>query len=208
MNLKLMNTKAAAFLLAFMMVESGSALAATAVLSGVSGNICSYTSYSADASGNLSVTCAETDPPPTPTAPSCILTASPSTINAGSSTNLNANCSPAATSFAWTGTSFTGNGGAVNPTSTTTYSVIGTNNFGAGNTATVVVTVTTGNGGIGTRTVPPTPQSPLADIRAWNYAFETKNNIPHNLKAEAVGYMAYLKVIQAGKPTQIFLPIW
>ncbi len=213
MNLKLMNTKAAAFVLALMMIDSGSALAGTVTLSGVTGNTCgSYTGYSADGSGNLTVTCGDTGPAPTPTvAPSCTLTASSASINAGSNSFLTANCSPAATSFAWTGTNFTGSGGTVNPTSTTAYSVTGTNSVGSGNTPSVVVTVTTGGGGSGspgTRTVPPTSQSPLADIKLWNYGFETLNFIPHNVKAEAVGYMAYLKVIQAGKPTQFHLPKW
>lgn len=215
MNLKLMNTKAAAFILAFMMVDAGSALAGTVVLSGVTGNTCSsYTGYSADASGNLTVTCADTGPTPTPTeVPSCTLTASPATINAGSTSMLIANCSPAATSFAWTGANFTGSSGTVNPTGTTSYSVTGTNSVGTGNPASVVVTVAEGSGGgsgstVGTRTVPPTSQSPLADIRTWNYAFETRNYIPHNGKVEPVGYMAYLKVIQASKPTQIHLPVW
>lgn len=208
MNLKLMNTKAAAFVLALMMIDSGPALAGTVVLSGVTGNTCSsYTGYSADASGNLTVTCADTGPAPTPTeAPSCTLTASPTSITAGSYSMLSVNCSPVATSFVWTNT---GSGGQVYPASTTTYSVTGTNSVGTGNLASVTVTVTPGGSGlVGTRTVPPTSQSPLADIRTWNYAFETRNYIPHNGKVEPVGYMAYLKVIQASKPTQIHLPIW
>lgn len=212
MNLKLINTKAAAFVLAFMMIDSGSALAGTVVLSGVTSNACSsYTGINLDANGNLTVTCGDTGPAPTPTQPpSCTLTASPSSITTGSISTLIVNCSPAATSFAWTGTNFTGSSGTVNPTSTTTYSVAGTNSVGTGNTAPVTVTVSSGggSGSTGTRTVPPTSQSPLAEIKAWNYAFETLNFIPHNLKVEAVGYMAYLKVIQAGKPTQIHLPIW
>lgn len=209
MNLKLMNTKTAILVLAFMMADAGPALAGTVLLTGVTGNSCSsYTGYSADSSGNLTVTCADTGPTPTPTeAPSCTLTASPASINAGSYSILSANCSPAATSFAWTGT---GSGGQVSPTSTTTYSVTGTNSFGTGNTATVTVSVSQQPSGPsnspGTRSAPPTSQSPLSDIRAWNFAFETVNYIPHNVKVEPVGYMAYLKVIQAGKPTQIHLP--
>lgn len=211
MNLKL-NTKAAAFILAFMMIDSGPALAGTVVLSGVASNTCSsYTGFNVDANGNLTVTCADTGPAPTPTeAPSCTLTASPTSITTGSISTLIANCSPAATSFAWTGTNFTGSSGTVNPTSTTSYSVTGTNSAGTGNTTSVVVTVTPASGGgsgsTGTRTVPPTSQSPLADIRAWNAAFERLNSLPPNVKWEPVGYLSYLKQMQAAKPTQIHLP--
>ncbi|RFC31174.1 MAG: hypothetical protein DID91_2727704323 [Candidatus Nitrotoga sp. MKT] len=210
MNFKLINTKIASVVLTFMMVNSGSVLAGTVTLTGVTGNSCSsYTGYSADASGNLTVTCTDTAQTPTE-APSCTLTASPSTISTGGTSTLIASCSPAATSYEWTGSTFTGGSRTVSPTSTTTYSVAGINSIGKGNTAAkeIIVTPNTGGEVPGTRTTPPTSLSPLADIRAWNYAFETRNNIPHNLKAEAVGYMAYLKVIQAGKPTQIFLPLW
>ncbi|RFC38711.1 MAG: hypothetical protein DID89_2727548209 [Candidatus Nitrotoga sp. CP45] len=215
MNFKLISTKVASVVLTFMMVNSGSVLAGTMTLIGVTGNTCpTYTGYSADASGNLTVTCSsETAETPTQ-APSCTLTASPSTISVGSTSTLIASCSPAATSYEWNGTNFTGGSRTVNPTSTTTYSVAGINSVGKGNTASREITVTEnsggggGGGGVGTRTTPPTSLSPLTDIRTWNYAFETRNNIPHNLKAEAVGYMAYLKVIQSGKPTQIFLPLW
>ncbi|MFZ1765078.1 MAG: hypothetical protein WAT68_00165 [Candidatus Nitrotoga sp.] len=216
MNFKLINTKVASVVLTFMMVNSGSVLAGTVTLTGVTGNSCpSYTGYSADANGNLTVTCSsDTGQPPTE-APSCTLTASPSTISVGSTSTLIASCSPAATSYEWTGSTVTGGSRTVSPTSTTTYSVAGINSIGKGNTAAKEIIVTPadtsgggGGGGVGTRITPPTSLSPLTDIRTWNYAFETRNNIPHNLKAEAVGYMAYLKVIQAGKPTQIFLPLW
>lgn len=206
MNLKLMNTKTAILVLAFMMADTGSALAGTVLLTGVTGNSCSsYTGYSADASGNLTVTCADTGPAPDPTeAPSCTLTASPASINAGSYSILSANCSPAATSFEWTGT---GSGGQVSPTSTTTYSVTGTNSFGKGNTATVTVSVSQQQSNSpGSRSTPPTSQSPLSDIRAWNYAFETINYIPHNAKVEPIGTLAYYKRIQADKPIQFHLP--
>ena len=76
--------------------------------------------------------------------PTCILTASPSTINAGQSSTLTATCSPAATSYAWTNTGFasTVSTGNVAPTLTTTYFVIGSNAAGAGNSASATVTVT------------------------------------------------------------------
>ncbi|MDO9102066.1 MAG: hypothetical protein Q8K74_10950 [Candidatus Nitrotoga sp.] len=210
MNFKLISTKVAYVVLTFMMVNSGSVLAGTMTLIGVTGNTCpTYTGYSADASGNLTVTCSsETAETPTQ-APSCTLTASPSTISAGTTSTLFASCSPAATSYEWNDTGFTGGSRTVNPTSTTTYSVAGINSVGKGNTASREITVTSANiGESGTRTVPPTSFAPLADIRTWNAAFEKRNNIPPNPKAEPVGYMAYLKLIQANKPTMIFLPLW
>ncbi|RFC35405.1 MAG: hypothetical protein DID90_2727554457 [Candidatus Nitrotoga sp. LAW] len=210
MNFKLINTKVASVVLTFMMVNSGSVLAGTVTLTGVTGNSCSsYTGYSADANGNLTVTCSS-DTVQTPTeAPSCTLTASPSTISTGGISTLIVSCSPAATSYEWTGSTFTGGSRTVSPTSTTTYSVAGINSIGKGNAASKEITVTQTGGEVpGTRTVPPLSTAPLTDIRTWNYAFETRNNIPHNVKVEPVGYMAYLKLIQAGKPTQIFLPLW
>ncbi|CAN5362120.1 hypothetical protein BH11PSE11_BH11PSE11_20540 [soil metagenome] len=76
--------------------------------------------------------------------PTCTLTATPSSITAGGSSTLTASCSPAATSFTWTNTGFAGNAdsGNVSPTSTTTYSVAGTNAAGTGSPASVSVTVT------------------------------------------------------------------
>jgi hypothetical protein len=167
MNFKLINTKIASVVLTFMMVNSGSVLAGTVTLTGVTGNSCSsYTGYSADASGNLTVTCSS-DTAQTPTeAPSCTLTASPSTISIGGTSTLIASCSPAATSYEWTGSTFTGGSRTVSPTSTTTYSVAGINSIGKGNTASKEIIVTpadTGGGGVGTRTAPPTPQ-PLSQI--------------------------------------------
>ena len=215
MNFKLMNTKSAPIILAVLMANSLAVQAGTVTLTGVTTNTCAaYTGYNADANGNLTITCSgETEQTPT-VAPSCTLTASPSTISSGSSSMLIANCSPAATSYVWTGINFTGSGGNVSPVSTTTYSVTGSNSVGNGNTATREITVTeatpppTNNSTPGTRTTPPTTQSSLSDIKAWNYAFETVNYIPHNAKVEPVGTMAYYKLIQAGKPTQFHLPTW
>ncbi len=208
MKLKLMNTNAAILGLALLMAHSGPVLAGKVVLSGVTGNTCSsYAGYSADASGNLTVTCsADTEPAPAPTgAPVCNLTASPTTITAGTSSTLIATCSPAATSYAWTGSGagiFTA-GGTVSPSNTTTYTVIGTNDNGAGNTASVVVTVSSATS---SGTVAPTSTSSIEEIKRWNYAFETINYMPHNYKWEPVYYMSYLKQMQIGKPTQYKLP--
>ena len=77
--------------------------------------------------------------------PVCVLTTSPTTIIAGSSSLLTASCSPAATSYSWTNTGF-GSGtssGLVSPSATTTYTVTGTNAAGVGNTANATISVTT-----------------------------------------------------------------
>ncbi|RFC39168.1 MAG: hypothetical protein DID90_2727552426 [Candidatus Nitrotoga sp. LAW] len=169
-----------------MVINTEHVLAGTVTLVGVTENSCSYTGYGSDANGNLTVAGSGKSGPISPiAAPACTLSASSTSISLGSSSFLVANCSPAATSFAWTGTSFTGGSGTVSPMNTTIYSVTGTNSVGTGNTASVVVTVSAvpggGSGSPGKRTVPPTSQSPLADIKAWNYAFEAFNSFPHNV---------------------------
>lgn len=143
MNFKLRNTTAAVLGLALQMVHAGSAQAAMIALTGATGSSCTYTSYSATSSGDLAVVC---NTGSTPTVPSCMLSASPSTINSGGASTLTATCSPVATSYKWTGTGtevFTGStsAGNVSPTSTTTYTVTGTNGSGFGNTAQNTVTV-------------------------------------------------------------------
>ena len=77
--------------------------------------------------------------------PQCTLSASPGTIAAGQTSILTATCNPAATSYVWTNTGFaaTASTGTVSPTVTTSYSVIGSNAAGSGNTASATVTVTT-----------------------------------------------------------------
>lgn len=76
--------------------------------------------------------------------PSCSLSAAPFSIQRGSSSTLTASCSPAATFFSWVNADIAGNAasGTVSPTTTTTYSVRGSNSAGAGNTASATVTVT------------------------------------------------------------------
>lgn len=211
--MKIVNSKLA--IVGLILMGSGPALAGTVVLSGANGNSCSsYSSFSVDATGNLVVACNDGREPsssPTPTAsviPSCTLTASPAVIAPGGSSTLTASCTPAATSYIWTGPGMSGVStasakGTVRPSGTTPYSVTGVNNVGTGNTATKVVTVSATNSRTGS---PPSGSAPIAEIKAWNYAFETLNNIPHNLKAEPIHYMEYLKVIQANKPTIILLP--
>lgn len=206
MNSKLISTRNVVITSALLLLAAGSAFAGSITLSGTTGNSCQYSTFSVDSSGNLTAVC-NTAPPPTPTlTPTCTLAASPSTISAGATSTLIASCSPAADSYVWTGagtSSFTA-GGTVTPTATTTYSVVGSNGSGAGNTAFVSVTVsvpTTGGSG-----PTPTPNSPVAEVRRWIYAFETRNFIPHDTKSEPYGTMSYWKLIQAGKPTQYFLP--
>ena len=65
--------------------------------------------------------------------PLCTLTATPAIVSAGASSTLTASCTPAATSFEWSGgtcTGLTGSTCTVTPTVTTTYSVIGSNTGG------------------------------------------------------------------------------
>src|SRR5450759_42261 len=80
-----------------------------------------------------------------PTAPICTLTATPASISAVGSSTLSASCSPAATSYVWTGGTCAGTSGAsctVMPSVTTTYTVAGINSAGTGAAASATVTVT------------------------------------------------------------------
>ncbi|MBK7003247.1 MAG: hypothetical protein IPH35_26010 [Rhodoferax sp.] len=80
------------------------------------------------------------------TAPVCTLNANPSSITAGSSSTLTATCTPAATSYIWTGGSCAGTSAStctVSPTATTTYTVQGSNAGGTNQAASVTVTVST-----------------------------------------------------------------
>lgn len=76
--------------------------------------------------------------------PSCTLTANPSSIVSGESSTLTANCSPAASSYVWTGGTCVGSGSTctVFPQSgSQTYTVTGVNAAGYGAAATATVTV-------------------------------------------------------------------
>lgn len=88
--------------------------------------------------GDLGVTC---NRPPVATVPQCSLVAAPATISAGAQSLLTATCSPAATSYTWTGTAATGATASIAPTATSTYTVRGSNAAGAGNVASATVTV-------------------------------------------------------------------
>ena len=80
-----------------------------------------------------------------PSAPTCTLTATPASISAGDTSTLTANCSPAATSYVWTGGTCAGTSAAscmVTPSASTTYTVAGINSAGTGAAASATVTVT------------------------------------------------------------------
>lgn len=204
MKTKLCNTRSAVIGLTLLLINAGPVLAGSITLNGTTQNSCAYSTFSVDSNGDLTATCVTSSPPPL--TPSCTLSASPTTVNAGSSSILTASCSPAATSYAWTGAgteNFT-TGGTVTPTANTTYTVRGTNGDGAGNIASRTVSIAVQQGL--TCGAVPTSTSPIDIIKRWNYAFETINFIPHNYKNEPVSYMAYLKLIQANKPTIIILP--
>jgi hypothetical protein len=210
MNKKLINTRRAVISFALLMCNAGPVLAATITLSGATGNSCSYSNFTPDLNGNLTATCVPS-PSSTPTlTPTCTLSASPSVINAGQTSTLIANCSPAATSHVWTGAGTTGftSGGTVTPSVTTAYTVIGTNADGTGNTASATVSIAV----IGPSPSPnpnpqvPTSTSPIAEIVKWNKAFASINYFPFDSRAEQVYLMSYNKQMQAAKPVQYHLP--
>ena len=76
--------------------------------------------------------------------PICTLTATPTSIIGAGTSTLTVKCSPAATSYIWTGGSCAGTSGTsctVSPTVTTAYSVTGSSTGGTGNTASATVAV-------------------------------------------------------------------
>lgn len=94
--------------------------------------------------------------------PICSLVAIPDRVALGESAMLTATCSPTATSYQWTHANLDTktSRGNVTPTTTTTYSVVGSNQAGSGNTATATVTVVQGR--------PVTPTSLLAPTGTIN----------------------------------------
>lgn len=208
--MKLRTTKGAAMGLSLLLMGE-SALAGMVFLTGAPGNSCSsYSSFSVDAKGNLTVNCSDETIPSTASIPLCTLTASPSTISLGGSSTLTANCSPAATSYIWTGPGMSGlsttsSRGTVSPSETTAYSVTGVNNAGTGNTDSKVVTVSKSGSKPGS-SAPPSGSS-IDEVRRWNYAFETINHFPyHDTRQDPLAYMSYNKQMQAAKPTHYHLP--
>lgn len=92
--------------------------------------------------------------------PICTLNANLTSVAAGSASTLTANCSPAATSYVWTGGACAGTTAAtctVTPTATTMYTVAGVNAGGTGNAASATVTVMDR---LATPTVTLTPNEP------------------------------------------------
>ncbi len=76
--------------------------------------------------------------------PTCTLTATPGSISSGGSSTWTASCSPAATSYTWTGGNCAGTTGANctdTPTATTTYTLTGSNSGGTSAVASATVTV-------------------------------------------------------------------
>lgn len=206
MKSKLINTRSVVIGLALLILDAGSAFAGSITLSGATGNSCLYSTFTADANGNLTAVCNTAPQAPTLT-PTCTLSASPSTISAGATSILTASCSPAADSYVWTGPGTSGFtvGGNVNPTATTTYSVVGSNtSSGAGNTASTVVSISVPvqQG----QWITPTSISPLEEIKRWNRAFENLNFIPNDVKSSPVGNLDYYKKIQAFSRTILSLP--
>ena len=148
MKFNLMSTRVAVLGMVLMMVNAGSALAASVTLSGVTGSSCSpFTSINADNNGNLIVVCAANVTPSVE--PVCNTpTASVNPVVAGGATTLSVNCSGSPTGYAWSTnptSSFTSSGStvAVNPSVPTTYSVIATNAIGPSAAKEVLVTITT-----------------------------------------------------------------
>ncbi|MDQ3267234.1 MAG: hypothetical protein M3P47_00605 [Pseudomonadota bacterium] len=209
MKFKFMNARVAAITLGLMIIDAGTSQAATVVLNGASNNSCNYTSFSANSSGEISITCA-TNPnnstPPT-VVPICNPTASVNPISAGAATTLQANCSdaPTGTTYAWdtnpsSGFTSSGSSVAVNPSVATTYSVIATNIVGPSIAKEVTVTISTVN--------PPPVQPPpigLLTKAQWVGAFSTLNDIPPS--RSTVAYLfEYFKVLYNQKPFGFKLP--
>ena len=110
----------------------------TGDVTGLQAGIGTVRAASGSASGTATVTVNQGS------APFCTLSASPSTITSGSSSILTASCSPAATSYVWTGGTCAGNATGsctAMPTMTTAYTVVGSNGAGAGNTNLLAVDV-------------------------------------------------------------------
>jgi hypothetical protein len=80
------------------------------------------------------------------TPPICVLSAAPTSVARGGTSILTASCNPSASSYAWTGGTCAGSllaNCTVMPTRTTTYSVTGTNNYGASLAVSAKVSVKT-----------------------------------------------------------------
>jgi hypothetical protein len=204
MKFKFINARVAAISLALMIIDAGPSQAATAILSGGSSNTCTYTSFSANSSGDISITCASNvnNTPPTEI-PVCSPTASVNPVVANGLTVLSANCSGAPTGYVWStnpSSSFTSSGSTVgvNPSVATTYSVIANNGVGPSVAKEVTVTISVVN-----TSPPPTGLLTMVD---WNKAFSNLNNIPYNAKTAVSATYEYFKVLYLAKPYAYILP--
>lgn len=191
----LINPRITALSLSLLAINAGPALAATIALNGGTGTSCSYTAYSADSSGNMQVTCDTGSG--TGTSPVCTLTASPSTIISGASSQLTANCTGSPTSYAWTGSgtaNFTSSTSSspVSTTSTATYTVVGTNSLGSSNPASTVVTV----GVVTPPPPPPTGDCTIVDV-TWSPGFKFGVTPVHAMQAGKM--MAFRMTVPANK---------
>jgi hypothetical protein len=198
MKSKFMNARIAAISIALLVIDAGPSQAATIALSGTT-NSCTYTSFSANSSGDITVICASVDTPPT-AVPVCIPTATVNPVASGGATRLDANCTNLPiSSYAWStnpASSFTATGSSVtvNPTVATTYSVIATNVEGPSIASQVTVTIS----------VAP-PLSGLLSKADWVKAFATLNGIPPSRSSPEYLY-EYFKTLYLAKPFAYKLP--
>ena len=207
MKSKFTNARAVALSAALLTINAGPSLAANIVLNGgSSGNSCVYTALSANVNGDISVTCAGSNTPPT-VAPVCNPTATVNPISAGTTTTLFANCSdaPTGTTYAWSTnppSNFASSGSnvAVNPSIATTYSVQATNGFGPSVAKEVTVTISTAS----PPSPPPSPGQPLP-MQEWVDRFMQLNNIPPS-RWTLLGAYDYLKKLYLRTPSGYLLP--
>lgn len=199
-----MNARAVAISLALMIIDAGPSQAATIALS--TGSSCTYSSISTSSNGDIAVTCASVDTPPTEK-PVCTPTATANPVVSGSPTTLNANCTPGPIlTYAWntvppgSNSISTASSVIVNPTVATTYSVTAHNAAGDSIIA-GQVTVT-----ISEAPPPPPPPTGLLTKAEWNRQFSLLNNIPYSTKTAVLSTYEYFKTIYLANPPAYKLP--
>ncbi len=200
MKSKFMNVRIAAISIALMVIDAGSSQAATIALSGTA-NSCTYSSISTSSNGDIAVTCASVNTPPS-AIPVCTPTATVNPVASGSPTTLNANCTngPIGT-YAWTTVPPTSSISSassvtVNPTVATTYSVTAQNEIGDSAASQITVTISV---------APPPPPTGLLSKADWVKAFSTLNGIPLSRATPEYLY-EYFKVLYLAKPSAYTLP--
>lgn len=207
MKLKFINARVAAISLALMIIDAGPSQAATVFLNGGSSNTCTYTSFTANAIGDISITCATNSNNSPPTEVSvCSPTASVNPVSASAATTLHANCSnaPTGTTYEWTtnpssGFTATGSSVTVNPSVATTYSVTANNGVGLSVAKEVTVTISV------VTPPPPPPPSGILSKADWVKEFQRLNNIAPT-KSTVTTLYEYYKVLYLGKPNAYLLP--